>query len=106
VGASETGSREVAPGFHWPITTAFIWGAEHGMRSLPAVLEAEYGIDLGGWQLLAATAISADGRTIVGDGISPEGESAAWFFVVPEPGSLGLFFPVWTLLLLGRRYRH
>jgi probable HAF family extracellular repeat protein len=46
-------------------TVAFIWDAEHGMRDLNAVLEV-YGLDLQGAHLSDATAISADGSTIVG----------------------------------------
>ena len=52
---------------------AFIWTEEDGMRPLVEVLETDYGVETGGWILLNATDISADGRTIVGWGYNPEG---------------------------------
>jgi uncharacterized membrane protein len=70
--------------------TAFIWDAVNGMRPLAQVLEDEYGFDLTGWRLIDATDITADGRTIVGRGIAPNGTTQAWIAFLPEPGSLGL----------------
>jgi len=64
-------------------------------------LESSYGLaeELEGWRLTLATAISDDGNTIAGQGIDPEGNSAAWvvFLAVPEPeakflGATGLLF--------------
>ncbi|MEW8014952.1 MAG: hypothetical protein AB2807_09260 [Candidatus Sedimenticola endophacoides] len=52
---------------------AFIWDAVNGMRSLQRVLTDIEGLDLTGWTLTSGTAISHDGRTIVGTGINPEG---------------------------------
>lgn len=49
---------------------AFIWDEGNGMRSLKSVLENEGGIDLSGFRLLDARAISADGRYIVGRALS------------------------------------
>ena len=57
---------------------AFIWNSTQGMRSLQQVLSNDYGLDLTGWTLLVASAISADGLTIVGTGINPNGISEAW----------------------------
>ncbi len=66
--------------------TAFIWDPENGIRSLQAVLEAELGSQLAGWRLEWATDISADGRTIVGNGINPSGRREAWIAtLLPEP---------------------
>ena len=45
------------------------------------------GPQLGGWKLTDATGISADGQVIVGDGISPDGQTEAWMAIVPEPGT-------------------
>jgi probable HAF family extracellular repeat protein len=70
--------------------TAFVWDAANGMRSLEQVL-LDQGIDLTGWDLKAALAVSADGQTIVGRGIGPAGEEA-WIATIPEPS---------TALLLG-----
>lgn len=69
---------------------AFIWDAAHGMRNLRDVLVSDYGVtDLTGWTLTSARAISADGQTIVGDGINPSGQTEAWRVTgVPEPSSV------------------
>ncbi len=48
---------------------AFIWTPEDGMRDLAEVFENDYGFDLSDWVSFRAEDISADGRTIVGDGI-------------------------------------
>jgi probable HAF family extracellular repeat protein len=60
---------------------AFVWDAECGMRSLAGVL-ARSGAAVDGWQL-ASAAISADGRTVVGGGTNPSGQSEAWRAVLP-----------------------
>ena len=71
----------------------FIWDAANGTRSLQQVLTNDYGLDLGGAELITARAISADGRTIVGDG---------WIATIPEPSSLAVL-GLTCLLLLPRR---
>jgi hypothetical protein len=45
---------------------------------------------LAGWKLDEATAISADGLTIVGTGTNPSGNTEAWVAFLPEPGSVSL----------------
>lgn len=57
---------------------AFIWTEAAGMRNLKKVLETEHGLDLAGWTLTTAAAISHDGAVIVGDGISPSGANEGW----------------------------
>jgi len=52
-----------------PPHNAFIWDPERGMRSLADALTYEYGLDISEWWVIAATAISADGRTIVGGAV-------------------------------------
>ena len=47
---------------------AFIWNSTQGMRSLQQVLTNDYGLNLTGWSLYQANAISADGLTVVGEG--------------------------------------
>ena len=47
-------------------------------------------LDVSGWTLSSATAISADGFTIVGNGTNPSGQYEAWVAnlsheAVPEP---------------------
>ena len=57
---------------------AFIWTPETGMRRVTDVL-AERGVTIPpGWYLLVAYGVSADGRTIVGAGINPAGNSEGW----------------------------
>lgn len=67
----------------------FIWNSSSGMLDLQIVLESA-GVDLTGWQLRGAYDISADGRTIVGEGINPQGQLEAWIATVPEPSSLAI----------------
>jgi probable HAF family extracellular repeat protein len=83
---------------------AFIWDAAHGMRSLKAVLESEYGMNLTGWTLWSAGGITPDGRTIIGTGSHPQfGETVAWRVVLPEPGAATLFVLGGATLLVRRR---
>jgi len=56
----------------------FIWDATNGMRDLRNVMENEYDLDLTGWILIDAQAISDDGKTIVGNGINPAGNKEGW----------------------------
>ncbi len=80
--------------FPFPTITdeiAFIWDEFNGMRDLKVVLESEYGLDLTGWTLTSASGISADGLTIVGSGINPDGNPEAWIVTIPEPSCLVLF---------------
>lgn len=48
---------------------AMIGDSVNGMRHLKEFLENDYGLDLTGWTLHQANAISDDGKTIVGYGI-------------------------------------
>lgn len=66
---------------------AFIWDSRRGNRFLTSLLEDDYGLDLSGWDLYWAAAVSADGRTIVGRGRSPAGVVQSWVAVIPEPGT-------------------
>ncbi|HLA64798.1 MAG TPA: Ser-Thr-rich GPI-anchored membrane family protein, partial [Rhodothermales bacterium] len=61
---------------------AAIWTAEGGAQDLKTFLEAN-GLNLAGWTLQRANAVSADGRTIVGDGLNPGGQQEAWRAVLP-----------------------
>ena len=91
-GVSSDGSIVVGTGGNASfIMEAFIWDATNGMRSLKDVLVAD-GVDLTGWALYEALAISPDGTKIVGYGTSPSG-TEAWIAdlsspVVPEPATL------------------
>jgi probable HAF family extracellular repeat protein len=57
---------------------AFWWDAEHGMRALSDVLAADHGVDVGGWTLLEARAITPDGCTVVGQGRGPRSRPEAF----------------------------
>ena len=64
---------------------AFIWDNANGMRSLLDVL-AEQGSDVSDWTSLSnASAISADGRTIVGRGINSSGDIEAFVATIDVP---------------------
>ena len=56
-------------------TKAYIWREGQGAVDLYEDLVGNYGLGaaLSGWQLLVATDVSADGLTIVGQGINPDG---------------------------------
>src|SRR5262249_39148566 len=56
---------------------AFRWTAATGMQSVKALLQAA-GVNIPGWQLFEATAVSADGTKIVGNGRDPNGRFQAW----------------------------
>lgn len=75
VGRSSTGANQ---------HEAFIWDATQGMRNLRSFLAEEHGLDLEGWRLESAVAISADGQTIVGTGTNPEGKEESWIAVLQQ----------------------
>ena len=57
---------------------AFVWTSAWGMVNLRDLLIQQGATGLSGWTLGIATGISADGRTIVGFGINPAGDTEAW----------------------------
>lgn len=63
----------------------FIWDAQHGIRDLLNVLTNDYGLNLSGWQLCRATALSYDGNIIVGYGVNPSGQTEAWIANLAPP---------------------
>lgn len=69
---------------------AFIWDAARGMRNLKDVLVGG-GLDLSGWILAEARGVSADGRTVVGFGTNPAGQTEAWraTLAIEAPSLLG-----------------
>ena len=81
---------------------AMIWDAANGMQELSVFLTA-MGIDVTGWVLSEASAISDDGRVIVGTGTNPNGLSEAWIAVIPEPGTALLLGLGLAALATGRR---
>jgi probable HAF family extracellular repeat protein len=92
---------------------AFVWDSENGMRSLLDVLEVGFGLDLTGWTLEEARAVSDDGLgnpdsiSIVGYGENPGGKLEGFLaripLPVPEPGTdLLRGFALATLVGIGR----
>ncbi|MCP4592424.1 MAG: PEP-CTERM sorting domain-containing protein [bacterium] len=86
------------------IMEAFIWDTESGYRNLKNVLIDDYGLDvLEQWQQLAgAYGVSADGQTVVGFGINPDGDTEAWVARLPEPCTL-MLLAVGALAMARRR---
>ncbi len=79
-GVSADGSVVVgAAGVSQHTLGAFIWDATDGMRSIQSLLTSEgLGSALTGWSLTEATAVTPDGKTIVGNGFDPQGHEQAW----------------------------
>jgi probable HAF family extracellular repeat protein/parallel beta-helix repeat protein/predicted outer membrane repeat protein len=67
---------------------ASIWDEQNGMRSIRDLLEDDYGLNLNGWYLSVATAISPDGLTIVGYGTNPQGNVEGWIAKLPKPAPI------------------
>lgn len=63
---------------------AILWDENNEIHNLKELLENQYGLDLSGWQPQFARGISADGRTIVGWGLNPDGNTEAWIATLPE----------------------
>jgi hypothetical protein len=81
---------------------AYLWDAENRTRLIEDILTDDYGIDLGGWTLLNATGISANGTTICGEGINPAGNFEGWVATIPEPASL-LLLAAGSIILRSRK---
>lgn len=81
---------------------AFLWNSLGGTRSVSDFLTAAGTLTHQGWTLSEATAISGDGRTIVGVGINPIGDQESWIATIPAPASLA---PLVGLSLITTRRR-
>jgi probable HAF family extracellular repeat protein len=68
--------------------TATLWSQTLGTVDLNAYLPT-IGVDLTGWELDYTRDISADGTTIVGDGLF-NGELRSWVVTIPSPSSVAL----------------
>jgi probable HAF family extracellular repeat protein len=65
--------------------TAFVWTEATGMRSIEdALILQGVAIDEG-WSLLAASGVSSDGLTVVGEGRDPQSYPQGWIAYLPEP---------------------
>jgi uncharacterized membrane protein len=93
----------------------FVWTLGSGMQLLVDLLTNEYGIgdEIAGWNLGRITALSRDGRYIVGQGTDGNNLRRDWlvdlganFTPIPEPGTYGLIGAVSLLIaVLARRRR-
>jgi hypothetical protein len=68
---------------------AFVWDAANGLRSLRKVLELDYGLDLYGWTVSEAAAVSADGRVVVGHAFDSANRRRAFRATLPPRPGLG-----------------
>jgi uncharacterized membrane protein len=84
---SDDGSRVVGLAMTDAGPVGYLWTPDDGMRAVADVL-AEHGLalEIAGWSLEAVTAITPDGRTLVGYGVDPTGARSAWLAHIPEPG--------------------
>jgi len=69
--------------------TAVIWSADGSYRTVADYL-GESGISTAGWVLTDANSISADGRTIAGNGHRIGGGEEGWVATIPAPGATAL----------------
>lgn len=82
--------------FGQPGTRAFLWTAPTGFVDLRQYLVEVCGLGdaLAGWELLVATDVSLDGRTIVGQGMAPSGCEQAFLVRFPiVPGTAVSYGP-------------
>lgn len=106
--ASGDGSTVVG----WSGRQAFIWDALNGIRNLNDVLPDDYGIDLTGFELLSAEAISDDGLVMAGVAKRTDNNRAVGWYLdlrstvvaVPAPQSV-LVFGIAIVGLYGVRRR-
>jgi hypothetical protein len=63
---------------------AVVWDATNGLRLVSDVLVTGIGVDLGDWQLVRASQVSADGTILAGDGLNPDGDREGWIATLPS----------------------
>lgn len=81
---------------------ACFWDRNNTLYDLKVFLEERCSLDLDGWTLVSARAISDDNLTIVGHGINPQGMNEGWIATIPEPGTVAIL-GLGGLVLLRRR---
>ncbi len=71
---------------------AFVWNDGDGIQSMFDILNSDPATStlVDGWSLFEATGVSAEGLTIVGNGINPAGDVEAWIATIPEPKTIFL----------------
>ncbi|MEM6646879.1 MAG: T9SS type A sorting domain-containing protein [Bacteroidota bacterium] len=75
---NERSSNGNVQGTSRAMRVATIWTLEQGSRAVQDVLIDDFGLDLTGWRLIEATAVSDDGTVVVGNGINPNGQLQGW----------------------------
>jgi len=68
--------------------TAFLWTNGSGLLNLKDYLVANGVTNLTDWTLTSANGVSADGRTLVGNGINPAGQGEGWIASLFLPGDV------------------
>jgi probable HAF family extracellular repeat protein len=71
-------------------STFVVLGGGSEFYYLEDFITNQLGLDITGWNLSEAKAVSWDGNTIVGTGINPNGQPEAWLLVIPEPAVASL----------------
>ena len=80
-----------------------MWDAQGHIRRLDDLMTTEWGIDVEGWTITAATAISGDGQTIAGYGINPDGQTQGFVVTVPAPSAITVLVLGLTAMRMSRR---
>lgn len=86
-GVSANGQRIVGYGESASGLEAVVWEGSDAPRRIIEVLSEDYGLNLAGWRLEQATAITPSGDRILGFGINPQGLREGWIATVPEPNA-------------------
>lgn len=83
---------------------AFIWDQTNGMQNLKTLLETTHGLDLTGWNLIEANAVSDNGLIITGTALNPSFRTEAFLVdLTPIPTPLAVTAGLLTFLLLAVR---
>lgn len=98
LGVSDGGAVVVGWGTSAAGEEAFYWTSSGGLQRLADVLAAE-GLDLGSWTLRRATGVSRSGRTVVGWGTNPGGDTEGFVARLPEPTAVPASGPHMLALL-------
>lgn len=64
---------------------ALLWREGSGFELLADFATGALGLDLDGWTLVRANAITPDGNAIVGEGINPDGVEQGWVIYLDSP---------------------
>ncbi len=85
---------------------AFYWTEATGTRYVHEVLQ-DYGVDMTGWTLTRVQGLSADGKTLIGEGLNPQGRLETWYAFIPQPlpapGVVGVFGLAGVVVMRRRR---